>query len=184
MAERQWLLLVVVVAQAALFTLALPGSLALWVVAPFYPPLLSTITLTLGSTLGAVGAYHFSLHFGRAAITPESRWVRLLSRHGDFLSQCAVRAMPGFPHAPINYAGGLLKLPLFSFALAACIGLGLKSGVYSFAVYEAVEVAEEGRIDRGAIGVVFVLFVLFLSGAALRHWFVNREEAESSEQGK
>ncbi|MBK1734682.1 hypothetical protein CKO15_05145 [Halorhodospira abdelmalekii] len=170
MAEHPWLLVVIVLVQATLFALALPGSLAFWVVAPFYPPWWSTLALTLGSTLGALGAYGLSRLLGGGVVSIEGRWVRLLGRHSDLLSQCALRALPGFPHAPINYAAGLLRLPLLPFALAALVGLGLKSGIYSFAIYEAVEAAEAGQVDRGAVVVLFLLFLLFAAGALLRYW--------------
>ncbi|MBK5944467.1 MAG: VTT domain-containing protein [Halorhodospira halophila] len=173
--ERPWLLLVVVVLQAALFTLALPGSLFLWVVAPFYPPWMSTLTLVAGSTLGALGAYGVAWLLGRDAVPADSRWIRVLRGNSDFLSQCAIRALPGFPHPPLNYGAGWLGLPLKTFVVATVVGLGIKWGVFSLAIYSAVEAAARGgEIDTRAVVVLLGVAVLFVAGAFLRRRLTGR----------
>ncbi len=58
--EHWWLVLVLILLQAILFTFALAGSLFLWVVAPLYPPPMATFILAAGGTLGGISAYFFS----------------------------------------------------------------------------------------------------------------------------
>ena len=169
LSERPWLLLAVVPLQALTFTLALPGSLFLWAVAPFFTPWLATLTLVAGSTLGALGAYLLARGLGRGADAAGARWIRLLRRNAGFLSQCALRALPGFPHPPLNYGAGWLRLPLPSFIGAAVVGLTIKWGIYSAAIYGAVEAAKEGGdVDAGAVWLLLALAVLFAAGGYMR----------------
>ncbi len=174
MAERPWLLLIAIALQAALFTLALPGSLVLWAVAPFYPPWLAAPTLVAGSTLGALGAYALSWYLGGRNLPADTRWIRMLRRNSDFFSQCAIRAMPGFPHPPLNYGAGTLRLPLPTFIAATIVGLGIKWGVFSAAIYEAMEVAKEGGdVDPEAVVLLLIVVALFIGGALLRRRLVR-----------
>ncbi|MCP1726293.1 putative membrane protein YdjX (TVP38/TMEM64 family) [Natronospira proteinivora] len=145
--------------QALLFTFALPGSTLVWVVAPFLPPLIAVPILVAGSTLGAVGARHFSGSLSRGwAPGPKARAiVDLLERQGNLFTQVALRALPGFPHSVVNYAGGLIPLPLPTFVLAALLGLTAKWWVYAGALHGLTQaVVEEEALD------VTVLLPLFL----------------------
>jgi uncharacterized membrane protein YdjX (TVP38/TMEM64 family) len=160
-----------VVLMAVLFTFALPGSLLFWVIAPFHAPLVSVAMLLTGSVAGAYGAHRFSHRIGE-------RWspgrnvqpvVKLLERRGDLLTQTALRVFPGFPHSVVNYAGGVLGLPLRPFLLAALLGLTVKWGVYATAVHGAVEAIETGdALQLATLLPLFAVAGLLLLGSLVR----------------
>jgi uncharacterized membrane protein YdjX (TVP38/TMEM64 family) len=161
---------------AALFALALPGSLCIWLLAPFHPPLIATALMVAGSVTGAAGAYRLSRRLGRnwKPIGASGRVVRILERRGGFLAQCALRILPGFPHSVTNYAAGLLKLPMPTFLAAAITGLSVKWGIYVSAIHGAVVALEAGEPMRAeTLAPLFALTVLLLAGAwAKSKWTV------------
>jgi len=150
----------IILIQALLFTFALPGSTLVWVVAPFLPPTIAVPILVAGSTLGAIGARRFSGTLSRSwEPGPKARQiVDLLERRGDLLTQIALRALPGFPHSVVNYAGGLLQLPLATFVGAALLGLTAKWWVYAGALYGLTQaVVDDETLDITALLPLFVL---------------------------
>ena len=175
LSSRPELMALVVLVMALMFTFALPGSTFLWLIAPFQPPWIATAMLVLGSVSGAVGAHIMAGRLGQGwQPTPAAAKVfDLLSRRSDLLTQCALRILPGFPHSVVNYAGGVLKLPLPGFVFAATLGLTIKWAIYSSAVYGAVEAAEQGEaVNAMTLAPLFLLTVLLLIGA----WFKRRVE--------
>jgi uncharacterized membrane protein YdjX (TVP38/TMEM64 family) len=158
---RPYMLVLLVGVMALMFTFALPGSLLLWLVAPFQPPLLATVVLVAGSVLGAWGAYRLAQRLGAEQVPMDrgGQVRRLLAADGGVLTQCALRVLPGFPHSVVNYAGGLLRLPVPGFLAAAAIGLAVKWGVYATAIHRGVAALERGE----AIGPADVLPLLLLA---------------------
>ncbi len=169
--DRPLAMLALVVLMAVLFTFALPGSLCLWLIAPFQPPVLATALLVTGSACGALGAYGLAARVG-SDWRPDGlggRIMKLLAERGDFLTQCALRILPGFPHSILNYAGGVLRLPLAGFIAATLLGLSVKWGVYASAVHGVVEAAETGDVvSATALLPLLLLTLLLLLGAWAR----------------
>jgi len=167
----------VILIMAVTLAVGLPGSIGLWLIAPFYTPLVATLMLTLGSVSGALGAYYLSFHASH-------RWtsrgltrkvMSKLETRSDFLTQCALRVLPGFPHSVVNFAAGLLRLPLATFLLAAIIGLGAKWAVYSSAIYGALEAVEQEEAVRPDVILPLVALTLMLLIGA---WLRRRVEAQ------
>lgn len=140
-AAQWWLPVALVLLQTALFMFALPGSTVLWIVAPLYAPVASTLILAGGGTAGALAAYWFArrLTAARQSRLRESRAGRMLARESDFLALCALRLVPAFPHSVLNYGAGLLRLPLGRFLSSAAIGFGCKAFLYSSIIHGALE---------------------------------------------
>ena len=137
--QHWWLIVLLILMQALLFTFALAGSLFLWVVAPLYPPLVATLILVAGATLGGIGAYLFSTY-----LTEEwqhrienSHSYRILQTQDNFFTLFAMRVFPGFPHAIVNYSSGVLKARLSHFIVAAFLGISIKSYLYANVIYAA-----------------------------------------------
>lgn len=175
LSSRPELMALVVLVMALMFTFALPGSTFLWLIAPFQPPWIATVLLVLGSVSGAAGAHAMAGRLGKGwrPAPASARVFDLLSHRSDLLTQCALRILPGFPHSVVNYAGGVLKLPMPGFLLAAVIGLTIKWAIYSSAVYGAVEAAEQGdAVNAMTLAPLFLLTLLLLIGA----WFKRRVE--------
>ncbi len=137
--QHWWLVLVLILAQAVLFTFALAGSLFLWVVAPLYPPPLAAFILAAGGTLGGLGAYFFSRYLTVDWICriENSRSYRLLHAREGFFTLFAMRVFPGFPHSLVNYSSGILNARLDHFVVAALAGIFIKSYIYARVIYGA-----------------------------------------------
>ncbi len=164
-AQHWWLALLLVAAQAILFTFALAGSLFLWVAAPLYPPAIAALILTAGGTLGGIGAYLFSRYLTQDWLDRlyRSRTYRLLQRNDNFFALFALRVFPGFPHALVNYSSGILKARLLPFVAAAILGIGIKSYVYARVIYGAANrLSFEILLDVGVIAPLVLLSSLSL----------------------
>ena len=174
-----WVPPVLIFLQALLFTFALPGSAMLWVVAPLHAPLIATLILTLGSTLGALCAYWFARRetLSWANRVQGSQLYHVLEQRGDFLSLCAIRLIPAFPHSVVNYGAGILRLPVTRFLLASMSGLAVKSFLYSNAIHGAVvatDLTELVRIET--LGPLVILAAVVALAAFLRgRWLHKRE---------
>ena len=185
-ALRQWavatshhplVIIGVILTMAITLSIGLPGSIGLWLIAPFYPPHIATPMLIVGSVSGALGGYHLAAQFGK-------RWhpggltrkiMAMLSQRSDLLTQSALRVMPGFPHSVINYSAGLCRLPLGTFAVAATLGLGIKWAVYASAIHNGLEAVagEDEALSFDTLFPLFALATLLLAGA----WMRRRVEA-------
>lgn len=166
LADNPWTAVALVLLQVLLFGLALPGSLIFWLIAPFYPPVMATLLLTLGSTGGALAAHRLSGWLGRNWQPAERKHrplLALLRENSGFMGQLAVRVLPGFPHSVVNYTAGLLHWPLPTFLAAALIGLAIKSLVYAMAVHGLVEAELENRpLDATTLLPLVVLTLLLI----------------------
>lgn len=170
-------LTLVVVLMAVMFTLGMPGSTGLWLIAPFNPPLISTVLLVTASTGGAVGAYVLAGHLHRdwQPSAMSNRVMEVLERHGDVLTQSAFRMLPGFPHSVINFAGGLLRLPLAGFIAAAVFGLSVKWAVYASAVHGITDAVAAGSVLRlDTLAPLFILVLMVLASAWFRRRLADR----------
>ena len=169
----------IVLTMVLMFSFGLPGSFAVWLIAPFQPPLIATALLVTGSVLGALGAYAFSRRL-RGDWQPAGlagRVVQLLERRGGVMTQTALRILPGFPHSVINFAGGLLLLPLMAFTVSAIVGLTVKWGVYATAVHGLADAVESGQaMQASTLYPLLILSALLLAGA----WARARLEAQAA----
>lgn len=175
-----WLLAGLVVLMAILFTFALPGSLVVWLIAPFVAPWVAVPLLVTGSVAGALGGYWLAGRLGadRGPLRHHPWLVEALRRHGDFLNLMAMRTFPGFPHSVINYAGGMLGLPRATFVLATTLGLCVKWGVYSSVLYGAAEAIEDGdALQPWTLVPLGVLALLLAVGGWLRQHYRRSGEA-------
>lgn len=168
----------VILVMAVTLAIGLPGSIGLWLIAPFYPPHVATPMLIFGSVLGALGAY-------RLAALAGDRWqpkgltrkvMLMLEARSDLLTQCALRVLPGFPHSVINFAAGLRRLPLGTFLLAATLGLGIKWAVYASAIYSGLDAIanDESFLSADILLPLVALTLLLLLGS----WMRRRVEEE------
>lgn len=166
-----------VVVMAMLFTFAMPGSLCVWLVAPFQPPLVATAILVAGSVLGALGAWQLAWRLGGGwSMGPRSeRIMNALAARSDLAMLCALRVLPGFPHSVVNYAGGILGIALPRFLLAAALGLTVKWGVYASAIHSGVGAAEAGLwIEPADVVPLVILALLLFAGGWARRSLLQR----------
>ena len=175
----------IVLLMATLMSFGLAGSLCFWVIAPFHPPWLSVCMLLAGSLAGAVGAYRLGRGLGNnwRAGKVSRQVLRLLARRSDVLTQCALRIMPGVPHALVNLAAGVLRLPLLAFISAAAVGLSIKWTAYSHAVHGMVSAsrAEEALALDAVAPLLVVGVLLVLGGASQRVWMRRLERTDQAD---
>ncbi len=171
-------LVLIVLGMMLMMTFGLPGSLGFWLIAPFQPPHISVPLVLLGCVGGAFGAYRVGAGLGeRWRPSRAARQVlSLLGRRSDFLFQCALRIMPGFPHAFVNLSGGVLRLPLGMFLLAALLGLGVKFTVYANAVQGMVSASQAEQALGWSTMLPLVLLAMLLGAGGLgRRLLDNRQ---------
>ena len=177
--DEWWLIVVLILLQAVLFTFALAGSLFLWVAAPLYPPAMATFILAAGGTLGGIGAYWFS-----KSLTDE--WVKrienshaykLLHKQDNFFVLFALRIFPAFPHSLVNYSSGILKVKLSHFIVAAFLGIGIKSYVYADVIYSATTSASlDELMNISTYGPLILLSALTLVGVFIKYKISSNDE--------
>jgi len=179
LAQWPWTAPLLVLAQALLFALGLPGTLVVWLIAPFYPPLVSTMLMLLGSVLGAAAAYAIAGYLGDSVYrrVEHHRTFRILSTRSDFFTQAALRVLPGFPHGIINYSAGLLRLPPGQFLLAAVLGLAVKWTVYCWSIHALFHQGLGGQGPGAGALLALVLLTLFLGVGS---WITHRLKARAS----
>lgn len=170
----------IVAAQLALYTFAQPGSLLLWVAALLYAPPAATLILTAGGTCGALGAYLLARRLTRfdPAQARRRALFRLLERQGDFFTLCALRVLPGVPHSVINYASGILALPLARFLSASALGLAVKSYLYASALGGAAGATSAADLMRlEVLGPLILIALLLLTGRLLLRQGARKPDA-------
>ena len=175
--DSAWLILVLILAQVILYTFALGGSYALWLVAPVYTPLVATTILGIGGTLGAISAYYFSRKISDKWVhrIENSRTYRLLQEHNHFFTVFSIRVLPGFPHGLISYSAGILKCPPMHFVASSLAGFAIKFYLYSDLVYHATDaIANKKSFDVAALSPLILLSALSLIGVYVRHKFWTR----------
>jgi len=177
-AEHWWLVLLLVLLQVVLFTFALAGSTFLWVAATLYPPMTAALILAVGATLGGISAYFFSRKLTDEWIdkVESSRAYKLLQKEDNFFTLFALRIMPAFPHALINYSAGILKIKLLPFMIAAFLGIGIKSYVYARVIYKATTTGSFAELlDFSTFGPLLLVSMVILLVMIFRI-YMNREK--------
>ena len=170
--DRWWLVLILILLQMILFTFALAGAFFLWIVAPLYPPAMSTFILTAGGTLGGVTAYFFSKRLTNEWIEKieKSRTYKLLHKQDNFFALFALRVFPAFPHSLVNYSSGILNVKLSHFIPAAILGISIKSYIYSKVIYNtATSSSFEDLLDISTYGPLILLSTIVLIGVFIKY---------------
>jgi uncharacterized membrane protein YdjX (TVP38/TMEM64 family) len=174
-ASEPWIVAGAVVVMAALFALGLPGSMGIWFLAPFHAPWLATLLMVVASVSGAAVAYALADRLrGRWNESDRQKgWagqvVNLLARQSGIPTQTALRILPGFPHAVVNFAAGVLRLPWTGFLVSAVVGLTVKWGIYAWAIYGVADALASGEaLSATAVWPLLALSVLLLAGVWAR----------------
>ena len=175
------LALTIVLAQLALYTFAQPGSILFWVAALLYSPPAATLILTAGGTSGALGAYLFARRLAPLDLDRlrEQHLFRLIARQGDFFTLCTLRVLPGMPHSVVNYASGMLALPLLRFLSATALGLAVKSYFYSTAIAGATGAGPSDLIRAEVLVPLILIALVMLLGRFALGWAARRRDARS-----
>ncbi|MCK4706787.1 MAG: VTT domain-containing protein [Gammaproteobacteria bacterium] len=177
--DQWWLVVLLILLQAVLFTFALAGSFFLWIAAPLYPPAMATLILAAGGTLGGIGAYWFSQRLTDEWIAriENSQAYKLLHKQDNFFALFALRVFPAFPHSLVNYSSGILKVKLSHFIAAAILGIGIKSYIYAEVIYNAATSASlDELMNISTYGPLVLLSALALIGVFIKYKLSSKHE--------
>jgi uncharacterized membrane protein YdjX (TVP38/TMEM64 family) len=118
--------------------LFLPGSFLTMATGFLFKVVLGTITVSVGSTIGACAAFMIARTFGRkwiAARIVKSRkftaFDHAVKRHA-FKVILLTRLSPAFPYNMLNYAFGLTKIEFWKYALGSWIGMIPPTIMYTY----------------------------------------------------
>ena len=182
LASKPWALAVMVAVEALLYTFALPGTLVLWLIAPFHSIAASVAILLTGSVAGGLGAYCLAARVGDSRQMRDRPWFGWLREHFDFSTQLALHILPGCPHWVVNYSAGLLRFPLLPFLIAITIGHGIKWTLYCWLLHGATYAALSGEtFGLAELWPLLVLATLILLGGMLRHKITKTEAQEGTD---
>ena len=176
--DQWWLVVVFILLQIILFTFALAGSLIFWVVVTLYPPLISTLIVAVGATLGGLGAYFFSKYITDDWIKKieNSQAYKILHKEDNFFSLFALRVFPGFPHSLVNYSSGILQVNLSHFVAAAFLGVGIKSYIYADIIYNlSTKATIKDLLNVSTIAPLVLLSLISLAGVFIKYKLGNKK---------
>ena len=177
--DQWWLVVLLILLQAVLFTFALAGSFFLWIAAPLYSPAMAVFILAAGGTLGGIGAYFFSQRLTDEWIEriENSHAYKLLHKQDNFFALFALRVFPAFPHSLVNYSSGILKVKLSHFIAAAILGIGIKSYIYAEIIYNATTSASfDELLNISTYGPLVLLSVLTLFGVFIKYKMTSKQK--------
>jgi len=143
--------------------LFLPGSVLTLGAGFIFKLLVGTITVSIGSTLGACAAFLVGRTFGRnwvaKKVVKNEKFVAIDNAVGQqgFKIVLLTRLSPLFPFNLLNYAFGLTKVSFAEYALGSWIGMlpGTIMYVYFGAGLRGLADAAAGKIETGAAGQIF-----------------------------
>ena len=158
---------IVFVLVSSLLTVAMfPGPLLAGASGLLFGTALGTPLSIVAATLGASLAFLVSRRFGARAVDELSgRRVRVLQdfiAQRGFLSVLYARILPGIPYNVVNYAAGLTRVRLATFAAATAIGCAPRAFAYT---------ALGGSLSKldspAAIAAYAVLLAMAIGGAVV-----------------
>lgn len=141
-ADVWWMPALLVIAMTAMYVMALPGSTLILVAGVLYSPPAATAIAVLSGVAGSWGAYFVAGHMSasHAERHADSRLFRTMRSGAGFSLLAALRLLPGFPHAVINYSAGALGANLTAFLASTLLGFVVKGFVYASAANRAAHI--------------------------------------------
>lgn len=124
------------VAISSLLTVAMfPGPLLAGASGLLFGTALGTPTSIVAATLGASLAFSLARRFGARSVDEISghrvRVVQDFIAQRGFLSVLYARILPAMPYNVVNYAAGLTRVPLLTFAAATALGCAPRAFAYT-----------------------------------------------------
>ncbi len=180
-ARHWWMPAALTALMTGMYALALPGSIIVILMALLYPPLYATLLAATAGLIGSLLAYYMTrtltaAHAERYAHT----WLFQRIRHGTgFWIMLALRVLPGFPHAILNYSAGILHMQIGWFALSTATGFAIKGFVYTSAIHNATSLGQEPTWSLATTWPLLVMALLAASGWLIEHRLACRREEQA-----
>lgn len=143
--------------------LFLPGSVLTLGAGFLFKVVVGTITVSIGSTLGACAAFIVGRTIGRqwisSKIAANEKFAAIDNAVGKegFKIVLLTRLSPVFPFNLLNYAFGLTKVSFWRYAFASWLGMlpGTVMYVYFGAGLRSLAAAAAGKVETGTAGRIF-----------------------------
>jgi uncharacterized membrane protein YdjX (TVP38/TMEM64 family) len=160
--------------------LLIPGSVLTLGAGFLFEVIRGTLTVSIGSTVGACAAFLVGRTIGRKWISQKvaanEKFAAIDNAVGGqgFKIVLLTRLSPVFPFVLLNYAFGLTKVSFWKYALASWIGMlpGTVMYVYFGAGLRSLADVAAGKVDAGRAGQIF--FWLGLAATMAVAVFVTR----------
>lgn len=160
--------------------LFLPGSVLTLGAGVLFGVFVGTITVSVGSTLGACAAFLVGRTVARNWISAKMARNEKFSAIDTAVGEQGLkivlltRLSPIFPFNLLNYAFGLTKIPFWQYALGSWIGMlpGTVMYVYFGASLRSLAELSTGQVETGSAGQAF--FVAGLAATIVVTVFVTR----------
>ena len=168
--------------------LFLPGSILTLGAGFIFKVVRGSITVSIGSTLGACAAFLVGRTIARKWIAAKVAKNKKFAAIDEAVAQqgfkivLLTRLSPVFPFNMLNYAFGLTKISFWKYALASWIGMmpGTIMYVYFDAGLRSLADVAAGNVEKGTAGTAFLwlgmgativvtLFITSISRKALRN---------------
>jgi uncharacterized membrane protein YdjX (TVP38/TMEM64 family) len=174
--------------------LFLPGSFLTMSTGFLFKVVLGTITVSVGSTIGACAAFMIARTFGRkwivARFAKSKRFTAIdhaVEKHA-FKIILLTRLSPACPFNMLNYSFGLTKIPFWKYVFGSWIGMIPSTIMYTYfgsGLRSLTEVAA-GRMEKGTteriffwfglvVTVIATVFITNLAHKALKQEIPNNE---------
>lgn len=148
--------------------LFLPGSVLTLGAGFIFKLLVGTITVSIGSTLGACAAFLVGRTVGRdwvaKKVAKNEKFTAIDNAVGQegFKIVLLIRLSPVFPFNLLNYAFGLTKVSFAKYALGSWIGMLPGTIMYAYfgAGLRSLADAAAGKVETGVTGQIFFWFGL------------------------
>ena len=148
--------------------LFLPGSVLSLGTGFIFKLLVGTITVSIGSTLGACAAFLVGRTIGRnwisGKVAANEKFAAIDNAVGQqgFKIVLLLRLSPAFPFNLLNYAFGLTKVSFTKYALGSWIGMlpGTLMYVYFGAGLRSLADVAAGKVETGSAGRILFWFGL------------------------
>ncbi|MHC4526361.1 MAG: TVP38/TMEM64 family protein [Planctomycetota bacterium] len=146
--------------------LFLPGSVLTLGAGFLFKVVRGTVTVSIGSTLGACAAFIVGRTIARRWIAQKVAAKEKFAAIDDAVGRQGfkivflTRLSPVFPFNLLNYAFGLTKVSFWKYALASWIGMlpGTVMYIYFGAGLRSLTDVAAGKVEKGAAGQVFFWF--------------------------
>lgn len=143
--------------------LLLPGSVLTLGAGFIFKVVVGTITVSIGSTLGACAAFWVGRTVARKWIAGKVAQNKKFAAIDEAVAQqgfkivLLTRLSPVFPFNILNYAFGLTKISFWKYALASWIGMipGTIMYVYFGAGLRSLADVASGQVEKGTAGRIF-----------------------------
>jgi uncharacterized membrane protein YdjX (TVP38/TMEM64 family) len=165
-------------------TVALPASVLTVAAGAMFGSVLGVVLVSIGSTLGAAGAFALARWLARDAV---ARWLSgnqkfrkldsLTERHGAIIV-AITRLVPIFPFTLLNYGFGLTRVPFWTYLCWSWLCMLPGTVLYVVGADAVTRGLAEGRVPWalvGALAAALVVLVLLVRHA--RRTLAEREAA-------